>query len=68
MKKILIFAIGICCLNDVIAQAPAIIQKDPEIEQMLREISPDSLQSYIKTMVAFGTRNTLSTQKDSKRG
>lgn len=68
MKKILIFAIVICCLNDVIAQAPAIIQKDPEIEQMLREISPDSLQSYIKTMVAFGTRNTLSTQKDSKRG
>lgn len=45
-----------------------IVQRDPEIEQMVKEVSADSLQSYIKTLVAFGTRNTLSTQKDSKRG
>lgn len=45
-----------------------IIQRDPEIESMVKEVSPDSLQSYIKTMVAFGTRNTLSTQKDTERG
>ena len=35
---------------------------------MVSEVSPDSLQSYIKTLVAFGTRNTLSTQTDAKRG
>jgi hypothetical protein len=45
-----------------------IIQRDAEIEKMVKEISADSLQSYIKTMVAFGTRNTLSTQTDAKRG
>jgi len=45
-----------------------IVQKDPLIEKMLKEVSADSLQSYIKTMVSFGTRNTLSTQKDPKRG
>ncbi len=45
-----------------------IIDRDPEIEQMVKEISADSLQSYINTLVSFGTRNTLSTQTDSKKG
>jgi hypothetical protein len=45
-----------------------IINRDPEIAQMVAEISPDSLQSYIHTLVAFGTRNTLSTQTNFKRG
>lgn len=44
------------------------VQRDAEIEKMAKEISPDSLKSYIKTLVAFGTRNTLSTQTDPKRG
>ena len=48
--------------------AQTIINRDPEIEQMVKEVSPDSLQSYINTLVAFGTRNTLSTQTDPKRG
>lgn len=45
-----------------------IINRDPEIEQMAKEVSVDSLRSYINTLVSFGTRNTLSTQKDSKKG
>ncbi|MBP6024307.1 M20/M25/M40 family metallo-hydrolase [Ferruginibacter sp.] len=44
------------------------IQKDTKIEQMVKEVSPDSLQSYIKKLVAFGTRNTLSTQPGTARG
>lgn len=48
--------------------AQTTIQKDIEIEQMVKEVSPDSLQSYIKKLVAFGTRNTLSTQPGSSRG
>ena len=44
------------------------IQKDPQIEKMVREVSADSLKSYITKLVSFGTRNTLSTQTDSKRG
>ncbi|MGB4842847.1 MAG: M28 family metallopeptidase [Ferruginibacter sp.] len=52
--------------NNLFAQT--IIQRDPQIEKMLKEISADSLQSYIKTLVAFGTRNTLSTQTDPRRG
>ncbi|MEO7307999.1 MAG: M20/M25/M40 family metallo-hydrolase [Ferruginibacter sp.] len=45
-----------------------IIQRDAEIENMVKEVSPDSLQSYIKALVALGTRNTLSIQTDPKRG
>jgi Peptidase family M28 len=48
--------------------AQTIINRDPEISQMLSEISKDSLQSYIDALVAFGTRNTLSTQADPQRG
>lgn len=68
MKKLLLLLVTITYLVPIIAQSPIIIQKDPEIEQMAREVSADSLQSYIKTLVAFGTRNTLSTQKDPTRG
>ena len=50
------------------ASAQTIIQRDAEIEKMVKEVSADSLKSYIKSMVAFGTRNTLSTQTDAKRG
>jgi hypothetical protein len=48
--------------------AQTIIQRDPEIAEMISEVSSDSLRSYINTLVAFGTRNTLSTQTDAKRG
>ena len=44
------------------------INRDPEIENMVKEVSADSLQSYINTLVSFGTRSTLSTQTDPKRG
>lgn len=48
--------------------AQTIIQRDPEIERMVKDVSPDSLRSYINSMVSFGTRSTLSTQTDTKRG
>src|SRR4051812_14858132 len=48
--------------------AQIIIQRDPQIEAMVKEISSDSLKSYITHLVSLGTRNTLSTQTDPKRG
>lgn len=35
---------------------------------MVNEVSPDSLRSYINSLVLFGTRSTLSTQTDQKKG
>ena len=66
MKKILFFLLINCFVQ--ITKAQQIIERDKEIEQMVKEVSPDSLKSYIKILVAFGTRNTLSTQTDAKRG
>jgi len=66
MKKLLA-----CCLLFGAAtclHAQTTIDRDPEIEQMVKEVSADSLQSYITTLVGFGTRSTLSTNTNAKRG
>ena len=58
----------IACLCSLFVFSQTIIQKDPLIEKMVKEVSADSLRSYITKLVSFGTRNTLSTQTDPKRG
>jgi hypothetical protein len=65
MRKIIIASLFISSIG---ANAQTIIQRDPQIEKMVAQVSKDSLSSYIRQMVAFGTRNTLSTQTDAKRG
>jgi len=66
MKKIATLLFVFLIVTKTYAQIT--ITRDPVIEQMVNEISPDSLRSYIQTMVNFGTRNTLSTQTEKKRG
>ena len=66
MKKLLFTSIICFIATSIFSQT--IIHKDPQIEIMLKEVSADSLKSYISKMVSFGTRNTLSTQADPKRG
>ncbi len=65
MKKLILIVLFFSTKN---LFAQTIINRDPEIDKMVAEVSPDSLKSYINTLVAFGTRNTLSTQADAKRG
>ncbi len=48
--------------------AQTTINRDPAIEKMVREVSSDSLKSYINQMVSYGTRNTLSDQKSLNSG
>ena len=64
--KIFLFALSLLIFNSSLAQTT--IHRDPEIAQMVSEVSPDSLSSYIHALVALGTRNTMSTQTDPKRG
>jgi hypothetical protein len=66
MKKIVLITLsmGIVCVG----HTQTTIVRDPEIEAMVREVNPDSLQSYIRTMVAFGTRSTVSSITDKKKG
>lgn len=65
MKKLFSLVILFCASTGF---CQTTILRDAEIEKMVKEVSPDSLQSYIKSMVAFGTRNTLSTQTNPRRG
>jgi hypothetical protein len=65
MKKIIILFLLLFAKNSF---SQIIIGRDPEISHMVNEISKDSLQSYINTLVAFGTRSTLSTQSNPDRG
>jgi hypothetical protein len=47
-----------------------ITQQEPQKEllDMLTQIDPDRIEEIISSLVAFGTRNTLSTQTDPNRG
>ena len=66
MKQIILLTVSL--LTQFASQSQTIIQRDPEIEKMVNEVSKDSLQSYIKKLVSFGTRNTLSTRTEINRG
>jgi Zn-dependent M28 family amino/carboxypeptidase len=50
------------------AFSQTIIRRDAVIESMVKEISADSLRSYINSLVGFGTRSTLSTTTNKKKG
>lgn len=50
------------------AQKTTIIQRDSRISQMIGEISSANLENNIRTMVGFGTRHTLSSRMDKKKG
>lgn len=42
--------------------------RDPEIARLVAEIDPARIERTVRQLVAFGTRNTLSTQTDKQRG
>lgn len=67
MKKLIIFLALLLSIN-VVINAQTTVSRDAQIEKMVSEVSKDSLESYIRKMVSYGTRNTLSTQGDTKRG
>jgi len=64
--KFILFVALLFSANILFAQTT--INRDAEIENMVKEVSADSLQSYINTLVSFGTRNTLSTQTGNTKG
>jgi hypothetical protein len=66
MKKTLFAAL--LCWQSFSLSAQTIIQRDPEIEKMVSEVSSDSLESYVRRLVSFGTRNTLSMANNPARG
>src|SRR4026209_2228820 len=41
---------------------------DPEVSKMVKEISAKNIETTIRKLVSFGTRNTLSEQDNPTRG
>lgn len=50
------------------AFSQTIIHPDNSVRNLIEEVSRDSLQAYIRTLVNFGTRHTLSSQSDPHHG
>jgi hypothetical protein len=66
MIKFCLTALSLFVINACFGQT--IVQRDAQIEQMVKDVSADSLRSYIRQMVSYGTRHTLSTTTDRKKG
>ncbi|KLT65685.1 M28 family metallopeptidase [Pedobacter sp. BMA] len=67
MRKTL-FVLLVSSFAAVSLQAQTIINRDADIEKMVKSVHQDSLKSYISKMVAFGTRSTLSDIKSKTKG
>lgn len=66
MRNIILGIVLLSFSTTVMAQT--IVNRDPEIEQMLKEVSADSLHATINKLVSFGTRSTISTNKSNTKG
>lgn len=68
MKQFLLIFTALCSISSAFSQSTSIVNRDPQIELMVNEVSQDSLRATIKKLVSFGTRNTLSSTTDPERG
>jgi hypothetical protein len=66
MRRVIFAACFSVVTMGVFAQTT--VDRDPEIAGMVKEVNADSLQSYIKSMVSYGTRSTVSSTTDRSRG
>jgi hypothetical protein len=67
MKKYLLL-IPVVLLFATTSNAQKIVNRDVKIEQLVNEVSGDSLKAYVEKLVTFGTRSTLSTDENPNRG
>jgi hypothetical protein len=65
MKKTTFIVLSLIAFQ---TSAQKIVQRDPVIEQLVTQVNSDSLKSHILKLVSFGTRHTLSTTTDKKKG
>ncbi len=67
-KVAVIFLFSFVLTVSLFAQTPKKEKPDAEIAQMLKEISAKNIETTIRKLVSFGTRNTLSEQNNPARG
>lgn len=66
MKKI--HTLLLLAFVTISTQAQTVINRNADIDKMVKAVNQDSLKSYISKMVAFGTRSTLSDTKSKTKG
>ncbi|MCX2429246.1 M28 family metallopeptidase [Pedobacter sp. GR22-10] len=66
MKKTTVITLFSFLITSLHAQT--VVNRNQDIDQMVKAVSQDSLKSYIAQMVSFGTRNTLSDMKSKTKG
>jgi hypothetical protein len=62
-----------CCISAVAqkskkSDANAVQKPNPEIQKMIKEVSPQNIKAIDLKLVSFGSRNTLSEQDNPTRG
>jgi Zn-dependent M28 family amino/carboxypeptidase len=70
VHKTKVFSITIATLLLIAtgASAQSATKPNPEIANMIKEVSAKNIEVTIRKLVSFGTRNTLSDQDDPQRG
>ena len=63
-----IFTVLALCLCFLAVDSFAQTKPNPQIQKIVKDVSPTKIEGYIQKLVSFGTRNTLSEQNDPKRG
>ncbi|WP_143961540.1 M20/M25/M40 family metallo-hydrolase [Litoribacter populi] len=66
MKQIIALALFLLAL-DLSAQT-RMINRNPEIEKMVEDVKAENLEQYVRDLVGFGTRHTLSGTQGDDRG
>ena len=66
MKKI--YTLLLLVTISLSLQAQVVVNRNQDIDKMVKAVNQDSLKSYISKMVSFGTRNTLSDIKSKTKG
>jgi len=66
MKRIILSLSIIFLVSSTYGQI--IIQRDAAIEEMVKQVSTDSLKAYVTKLVSFGTRSTLSSTTNKQKG
>ncbi|GAB3319571.1 M20/M25/M40 family metallo-hydrolase [Larkinella ripae] len=66
MKTVLV-SLAFLLISGAVRSQTTVV-RDPVIARLVGEISADSLRSHVTSLVSFGTRHTLSSPTDAKRG
>ncbi|MEP6847268.1 MAG: M28 family metallopeptidase [Acidobacteriota bacterium] len=68
VKRILVLSLCVGAFAASVTAQKTVTKANPEITAMMKQVSAKNIEATIQKLVSFGTRNTLSSQDDPKRG